>query len=66
MNIIAAGSQQEYDINNGVTADQWLKGMVMAEHYPDGSRCRFHCCGFTFEVFIRAMKLLLRPERPRD
>jgi hypothetical protein len=47
---------REYDIYNGVTEDQWFKGMVVAKAYPDGSRCSY-CCGFTFEVFIRAMKL---------
>ncbi len=46
----------EYDIYNGVTQDQWFKGMVVAKAYPDGSRCSY-CCGFTFEVFVRAMKL---------
>ena len=33
-----------------------IKGMVVAKAYPDGSRCSY-CCGFTFEVFVRAMKL---------
>ncbi len=47
---------REYDIYNGVTQDMWYKGMVVAKAYPDGSRCSY-CCGFTFEVFIRAMKL---------
>ena len=47
---------REYDIYNGVTQDIWYKGMVVAKAYPDGSRCSY-CCGFTFEVFIRAMKL---------
>lgn len=47
---------QEYDIYNGVTQDMWFKGMVVAKAYPDGSRCSY-CCGFTFEAFIRAMKL---------
>ena len=46
----------EYDIYNGVTQNQWYRGMVVAKAYPDGSRCSY-CCGFTFEVFIRAMKL---------
>jgi hypothetical protein len=46
----------EYDIYNGVTQDLWYKGMVVAKAYPDGSRCSY-CCGFTFEVFVRAMKL---------
>jgi hypothetical protein len=46
----------EYDIYNGVTQDMWYRGMVVAKAYPDGSRCSY-CCGFTFEVFIRAMKL---------
>ncbi len=46
----------EYDIYNGVTQDLWFKGMVVAKAYPDGSRCSY-CCGFTFEVFVRAMKL---------
>jgi hypothetical protein len=47
---------REYDIYNGVTEDLWFKGMVVAKAYPDGSRCSY-CCGFTFEVFVRAMKL---------
>ena len=47
---------REYDLYNGVTEDMWYKGMVVAKAYPDGSRCSY-CCGFTFEVFIRAMKL---------
>lgn len=47
---------REYDIYNGVTQDQWYKGMVVAKAYPDGSRVSY-CCGFTFEVFVRAMKL---------
>ncbi len=46
----------EYDIYNGVTQDMWFKGMVVAKAYPDGSRCSY-CCGFTFEIFVRAMKL---------
>ena len=47
---------REYDIYNGVTQDLWYRGMVLAKAYPDGSRCSY-CCGFTFEVFVRAMKL---------
>jgi len=47
---------REYDIYNGVTQDMWYKGMVVAKAYPDGSRCSY-CCGFTFEAFVRAMKL---------
>ncbi len=47
---------REYDIYNGVTQDLWFKGMVVAKAYPDGSRCSY-CCGFTFEAFVRAMKL---------
>lgn len=47
---------REYDIYNGVTQDLWYKGMVVAKAYPDGSRCSY-CCGLTFEVFVRAMKL---------
>jgi hypothetical protein len=47
---------REYDLYNGVTQDLWFKGMVVAKAYPDGSRCSY-CCGFTFEVFVRAMKL---------
>jgi hypothetical protein len=47
---------REYDIYNGVTQDMWYKGMVVAKAYPDGSRVSY-CCGFTFEVFLRAMKL---------
>jgi hypothetical protein len=52
----ASYEPREYDIYNGVTQDQWYKGMVVAKAYPDGSRCSY-CCGFTFEVFVRAMKL---------
>lgn len=47
---------REYDIYNGVSEDMWFKGMVVAKAYPDGSRCSY-CCGLTFEIFIRAMKL---------
>lgn len=47
---------REYDIYNGVTQDMWYKGMVVAKAYPDASRCSY-CCGYTFEVFLRAMKL---------
>jgi hypothetical protein len=47
---------REYDIYNGVTQDMFFKGLVVAKAYPDGSRCSY-CCGFTFEVFLRAMKL---------
>jgi len=47
---------REYDIYNGVTQDLWYRGMVVAKAFPDGSRCSY-CCGFTFEVFVRAMKL---------
>jgi len=47
---------REYDIYNGVTQDLWFKGMVVAKAFPDGSRCSY-CCGYTFEVFVRAMKL---------
>jgi hypothetical protein len=47
---------REYDIYNGVTQDLWYRGMVVAKAYPDGSRCSY-CCGYTFEVFVRAMKL---------
>ena len=47
---------REYDIYNGVTEDLWYRGMVVAKAYPDGSRCSY-CCGFTFETFVRAMKL---------
>ena len=32
------------------------QGRVVAKAYPDGSRCSY-CCGLTFEVFVRAMKL---------
>ncbi len=47
---------REYDLYNGVTQDMFFKGLVVAKAYPDGSRCSY-CCGFTFEVFLRAMKL---------
>ncbi|MBN1490952.1 MAG: hypothetical protein JXA69_13625, partial [Phycisphaerae bacterium] len=47
---------REYDLYNGVTQDMWFKGQVVAKAYPDGSRCSY-CCGLTFEIFIRAMKL---------
>jgi hypothetical protein len=46
----------EYDIYNGVTEDLWYRGMIVAKAYPDGSRVSY-CCGYTFEVFVRAMKL---------
>ncbi len=47
---------REYDIYNGVTQDMWYRGLVVAKAYPDGSRCSY-CCGLTFEIFVRAMKL---------
>ncbi len=47
---------REYDIYNGVTQDLWFQGQVVAKAYPDGSRCSY-CCGLTFEIFFRAMKL---------
>lgn len=47
---------KEYDLYNGVTQDLWYQSKVVAKAYPDGSRCSY-CCGFTFEVFVRAMKL---------
>lgn len=47
---------REYDIYNGVTQDMWYQGQVVAKAYPDGSRCSY-CCGLTFEIFMRAMKL---------
>jgi hypothetical protein len=47
---------REYDLYNGVTQDLWFRGMVVAKAFPDGSRCSY-CCGYTFEVFVRAMKL---------
>ncbi len=48
--------EPEYDIYNGVTQDMWYRGYVVAKAYPDGSRCSY-CCGLTFEIFVRAMKL---------
>ncbi len=47
---------REYDLYNGVTQDLWYQGRVVAKAYPDGSRCSY-CCGLTFEIFVRAMKL---------
>ncbi|MFN0135765.1 MAG: hypothetical protein ACKVS9_06560 [Phycisphaerae bacterium] len=47
---------REHDIYNGETQDMWFKGLVVVKAYPDGSRCSY-CCGFTFEVLMRAMKL---------
>jgi hypothetical protein len=49
-------SEPEYDIYNGVTQDLWYQGRVVAKAFPDGSRCSY-CCGLTFEIFVRAMKL---------
>lgn len=46
----------EYDIYNGVTQDMWYRGYVVAKAHPDGSRCSY-CCGLTFEILMRAMKL---------
>ncbi|UCG15666.1 MAG: hypothetical protein JSV19_10270 [Phycisphaerales bacterium] len=48
--------KKEYDIYNGVTQDLWYQGRVVAKAYPDGSRCSY-CCGLTFELLVRAMKL---------
>ena len=48
--------EKEYDIYNGVTQDLWYQGRIVAKAYPDGSRCSY-CCGLTFEIFVRAMKL---------
>ncbi len=45
-----------YDIYNGVTENLWYKGRVVAKAFPDGSHCSY-CCGLTFEIFVRAMKL---------
>ena len=48
--------QSEYDIYNGVTQHIWYRGCVVAKAHPDGSRCSY-CCGLTFEILVRAMKL---------
>ena len=55
LRLVALGSNDILQRRDAVT--QWFKGMVVAfMAYPDGSRCSY-CCGFTFEVFVRAMKL---------
>jgi len=46
----------EYDIYNGVSQDVVYQGKVVAKGHPNGTRCS-NCCGLTFEVFCRAMRL---------
>ncbi len=46
----------EYDKYLGATQDIFYKGRVVSKAHPNGSRCSY-CCGLTFEVFVRAMKL---------
>jgi len=46
----------EYDIYNGVTENLWYKDRIVAKGHPNGTHCSY-CCGYTLEVFIRAMKL---------
>ncbi len=48
--------EPEYDIYNGVTENQWYQGRIVAKAHPIGTHCSY-CCGFTFEVLVRAMKL---------
>jgi len=46
----------EYDIYNGVTQDLVYKGRAVAKGHPNKSHCS-NCCGLTFEIFFRAMRL---------
>ena len=48
--------KNEYDIYNGVTEDLIYQGKVLAKAHPNGSRCS-NCCGLTFEIFFRSMRL---------
>ena len=46
----------EYDKYLGATQDLYYKGRRITKAHPNGTRCSY-CCGLTFEIFIRAMKL---------
>jgi hypothetical protein len=46
----------EYDKYLGVTQDLYYQGRIVAKAHPNGTRCSY-CCGLTFEVLYRAMKL---------
>lgn len=46
----------EYDKYLGVTQNLYYQGRIVAKAHPNGSRCSY-CCGLTFEVLYRAMKL---------
>lgn len=48
--------EPEYAIYNGVTENLWYQGRVVAKGHPNATHCSY-CCGFTFEVFLRAMRL---------
>ncbi len=48
--------KNEYDIYNGVTETLLYKGAIVAKAHPNKTRCS-NCCGLTFEIFFRAMRL---------
>lgn len=46
----------EYDKYLGVTQNLFYQGRIVAKAHPNGTRCSY-CCGLTFEILYRAMKL---------
>lgn len=46
----------EYDKYLGVTQNLFYQGRIVARAHPNGTRCSY-CCGLTFEILYRAMKL---------
>lgn len=48
--------KNEYDIYNGVSQTLEYQGRTIAKAHPNGTRCS-NCCGITFEVFFRSMRL---------
>lgn len=46
----------EYDKYLGVTQNLYYQGRIVARAHPNGTRCSY-CCGLTFEVLYRSMKL---------
>jgi hypothetical protein len=46
----------EYDVYLGATQTLYYKGQAVTKAHPNNTRCSY-CCGLTFEIFVRAMKL---------
>jgi hypothetical protein len=46
----------EYDVYLGATQDLYYKGQRVTKAHPNNTRASY-CCGLTFEIFVRAMKL---------